>query len=373
MNARAVTYRRLHDIPESWGTAVNVQAMVFGNMGETSATGVAFTRNPSTGESKLYGEFLINAQGEDVVAGIRTPQDITEEARQESGSDKPSMESAMPEAFKELTRFYTLLEKHYRDMQDMEFTVEQGKLWMLQTRGGKRTAKAALRIAVELANEGLISKKDAVMRIDPASLDQLLHPTIDPAAKRDVIATGLPASPGAASGEIVFSSDEAAKLQGRRPQCHSGADRDQPEDIHGMHAAEGILDHPRRHDLARRGGRARHGQALRLRLRNHSRRLRPRHHEHRHALLQDRRRHHHRRLARPGAGRPDADDRAETVGRVRHADGLGRSRSASSASASTAIRRKMRAPPSSSAPKASGCAAPSTCSSRKPASAPCAR
>src|SRR5215216_2598791 len=178
MNARAVTYRRLHDIPESWGTAVNVQAMVFGNMGETSATGVAFTRNPSTGESKLYGEFLINAQGEDVVAGIRTPQDITEEARQESGSDKPSMESAMPEAFKELTRFYTLLEKHYRDMQDMEFTVEQGKLWMLQTRGGKRTAKAALRIAVELANEGLISKKDAVMRIDPASLDQLLHPTI---------------------------------------------------------------------------------------------------------------------------------------------------------------------------------------------------
>ena len=163
MNARAVTYRRLHDIPESWGTAVNVQAMVFGNMGETSATGVAFTRNPSTGESKLYGEFLINAQGEDVVAGIRTPQDITEDARKESGSDKPSMETAMPEAFKELTRIYTLLEKHYRDMQDMEFTVEQGKLWMLQTRGGKRTAKAALRIAVELANEGLISKKDAVI------------------------------------------------------------------------------------------------------------------------------------------------------------------------------------------------------------------
>ncbi|MDR3449409.1 MAG: PEP/pyruvate-binding domain-containing protein, partial [Alphaproteobacteria bacterium] len=178
MNARAVTYRRLHDIPESWGTAVNVQAMVFGNMGETSATGVAFTRNPSTGESRLYGEFLINAQGEDVVAGIRTPQDITEYARKESGSDKASMEIAMPEAFKELTRIYTLLEKHYRDMQDMEFTVEQGKLWMLQTRGGKRTAKAAIRIAVELANEGLISKKDAVMRIDPASLDQLLHPTI---------------------------------------------------------------------------------------------------------------------------------------------------------------------------------------------------
>ncbi|QPF90048.1 pyruvate, phosphate dikinase [Bradyrhizobium commune] len=241
MNARAVTYRKLHDIPESWGTAVNVQAMVFGNMGETSATGVAFTRNPSTGESKLYGEFLINAQGEDVVAGIRTPQDITEEARKESGSDKASMESAMPEAFKELTRIYTLLEKHYRDMQDMEFTVEQGKLWMLQTRGGKRTAKAALRIAVELANEGLISKKEAVARIDPASLDQLLHPTIDPNAKRDVIATGLPASPGAASGEIVFSSDEAAKLQGDGRKVILVRIETSPEDIHGMHAAEGIL------------------------------------------------------------------------------------------------------------------------------------
>ncbi|MBR1157743.1 pyruvate, phosphate dikinase [Bradyrhizobium elkanii] len=241
MNARAVTYRKLHDIPESWGTAVNVQAMVFGNMGETSATGVAFTRNPSTGESKLYGEFLINAQGEDVVAGIRTPQDITEEARQESGSDKLSMEAAMPVAFKELTRIYTLLEKHYRDMQDMEFTVEQGKLWMLQTRGGKRTAKAALRIAVELANEGLISRKDAVTRIDPASLDQLLHPTIDPAAKRDVIATGLPASPGAASGEIVFSSDEAAKLQADGRKVILVRIETSPEDIHGMHAAEGIL------------------------------------------------------------------------------------------------------------------------------------
>jgi pyruvate, orthophosphate dikinase len=241
MNARAVTYRRLHDIPESWGTAVNVQAMVFGNMGETSATGVAFTRNPSTGESRLYGEFLFNAQGEDVVAGIRTPQDITEYARKESGSDKASMEIAMPEAFKELTRIYTRLENHYRDMQDMEFTVEQGKLWMLQTRNGKRTAKAALRIAVELANEGLISKKDAVMRIDPASLDQLLHPNIDPAAKRDVIATGLPASPGAASGEIVFSSDEAAKLQADGRKVILVRIETSPEDIHGMHAAEGIL------------------------------------------------------------------------------------------------------------------------------------
>ena len=241
MNARAVTYRRLHDIPESWGTAVNVQAMVFGNMGETSATGVAFTRNPSTGESRLYGEFLINAQGEDVVAGIRTPQDITEAARQESGSDKQSMETAMPGAFKELTRIYTLLEKHYRDMQDLEFTVEDGKLWMLQTRNGKRTAKAALRIAVELANEGLISKKDAVSRIDPASLDQLLHPTIDPNAKRDIVATGLPASPGAAAGEIVFSSDEATKLQADGRKVILVRVETSPEDIHGMHAAEGIL------------------------------------------------------------------------------------------------------------------------------------
>ena len=241
MNARAVTYRKLHDIPESWGTAVNVQAMVFGNMGDTSATGVAFTRNPSTGERKLYGEFLINAQGEDVVAGIRTPQDITEEARIESGSDKPSMETEMPEAFKELTRIYTQLEKHYRDMQDLEFTVENGKLWMLQTRNGKRTAKAALRIAVELASEGLISRNDAVLRIDPASLDQLLHPTIDPNATRDVVATGLPASPGAASGEIVFSSDEATKLQAEGRKVILVRIETSPEDIHGMHASEGIL------------------------------------------------------------------------------------------------------------------------------------
>src|SRR5471030_1580924 len=241
MNQRAITYRRLHEIPENWGTAVNVQAMVFGNMGETSATGVAFTRNPSTGEKRLYGEFLINAQGEDVVAGIRTPQEITEIARKEAGSDKPSMEQAMPAAFKELTRIYGALEKHYRDMQDMEFTVEQGKLWMLQTRNGKRTAKAALRIAVELANEGLITKNEAIARIDPASLDQLLHPTIDPSATRDIIVTGLPASPGAAAGEIVFSSDEAAKLQADGRKVILVRIETSPEDIHGMHAAEGIL------------------------------------------------------------------------------------------------------------------------------------
>ena len=241
MNQRAITYRRLHHIPESWGTAVNVQAMVFGNMGETSATGVAFTRNPSTGDTRLYGEFLINAQGEDVVAGIRTPQEITEAARAEAGSDKPSMERALPQAFKELQRIYGVLERHYRDMQDLEFTVEQGKLWMLQTRSGKRTAKAALKIAVDLANEGLISRKEAVARIDASALDQLLHPTIDPNAERNIIATGLPASPGAASGEIVFSADEAEALKAKDKSIILVRVETSPEDIHGMHAAEGIL------------------------------------------------------------------------------------------------------------------------------------
>jgi pyruvate,orthophosphate dikinase len=241
MNQRAITYRRLHSIPESWGTAVNVQAMVFGNMGKTSATGVAFTRNPSTGEKKLYGEFLINAQGEDVVAGIRTPQEITEAARKEAGSDKPSMEATLPAAFAELKRIHAKLERHYRDMQDLEFTVEQGKLWMLQTRNGKRTAQAALRIAVELAQEKLISKEEAVTRVDPAALDQLLHPTIDPKAERKVIATGLPASPGAACGEIVFSSEEAEALKNQGRKVILVRVETSPEDIHGMHAAEGIL------------------------------------------------------------------------------------------------------------------------------------
>ena len=241
MNQRAITYRRLHNIPEGWGTAVNVQAMVFGNMGETSATGVAFTRNPSTGEKRLYGEYLINAQGEDVVAGIRTPQEITEIARQEAGSKRPSMEAALPETFKDLTRIYARLERHYRDMQDLEFTVEQGKLWMLQTRAGKRTAKAALKIAVDLANEGLITRKEAVTRIEPLSLDQLLHPTIDPSVEREVLATGLPASPGAASGEIVLSADEAETLKANGTKVILVRVETSPEDIHGMHAAEGIL------------------------------------------------------------------------------------------------------------------------------------
>ncbi len=241
MNQRAITYRRLNAIPESWGTAVNVQAMVFGNMGETSATGVAFTRNPSTGARELYGEFLINAQGEDVVAGIRTPQNITEVARIAAHSEKPSMEAALPECFHEFVRATQLLETHYRDMQDLEFTVERGKLWMLQTRNGKRTAKAALRIAVEMASEGLITQEEAILKVDPAALDQLLHPTIDPKAQRTIIASGLPASPGAARGEIVFSSDEAEALKAAGRSVILVRIETSPEDIHGMHAAEGIL------------------------------------------------------------------------------------------------------------------------------------
>jgi len=241
MNQRAITYRRLNNIPADWGTAVNVQAMVFGNMGETSATGVAFTRNPSTGANELYGEFLVNAQGEDVVAGIRTPQNITEAARKAAGSDKPSLEALMPEVYKQFAATTKLLEKHYRDMQDLEFTVERGKLWMLQTRNGKRTARAALRVAVDMANEGLLTREDAITRVEPATLDQLLHPTLDPKAKPAPIATGLPASPGAASGEIVFSADdaEAAKQAGRKTILVRV--ETSPEDIHGMHAAEGIV------------------------------------------------------------------------------------------------------------------------------------
>ena len=241
MIPRAKKYRELNQIPESWGTAVNVQAMVFGNMGDTSATGVAFTRNPSTGERALYGEFLINAQGEDVVAGIRTPQDITEKARIEAKSDRPSMETAMPESFAELTRIYGILESHYRDMQDMEFTIEKGKLWMLQTRNGKRTAKAALKIAVDLASEGLITQEEAILRVEPGALDQLLHPTIDPKAERKVIASGLPASPGAATGEIVFNSEAAEACRKAERKCILVRIETSPEDIHGMHASEGIL------------------------------------------------------------------------------------------------------------------------------------
>ncbi len=241
MNDRAKFYRRMHDIPEAWGTAVNIQSMVFGNMGETSATGVAFTRNPSTGDNRLYGEFLINAQGEDVVAGIRTPQSLTKVAREEMGDTAPSMEEAMPGVFAQFRDVAARLESHYRDMQDVEFTVEQGRLWMLQTRNGKRTAKAALKIAVEMAAAGVITREEAVARVEPAALDQLLHPTIDPSAERNVIAKGLPASPGAATGKVVFDADEAEKLGSAGEAVILVREETSPEDIHGMHAARGII------------------------------------------------------------------------------------------------------------------------------------
>ncbi len=238
---RAKVYRRINSIPHDWGTAVNVQAMVFGNMGDTSATGVAFTRDPATGERAYYGEYLINAQGEDVVAGIRTPQYLTTAARERANAKPLSMQESMPPVFDELARVFDLLESHYRDMQDIEFTVERGKLWMLQTRSGKRTAKAALRIAVEMANEGLITREEAVKRVDPAALDQLLHPTLDPKAKRDVIVKGLPASPGAASGIAVFDSDTAENKAELGQAVILVRTETSPEDIHGMHAAKGIL------------------------------------------------------------------------------------------------------------------------------------
>ena len=238
---RAKVYRRLNHIPAAWGTAVNVQAMVFGNMGNTSATGVAFTRDPATGNRAYYGEFLINAQGEDVVAGIRTPQYLTKAARMEAGAQPPSMEEVMPAVYAELAQVFALLEAHYRDMQDIEFTVERGQLWMLQTRAGKRTVKAALKIAVDMAHEGLISREEAILRIDPAALDQMLHPALDPTAARDVLAKGLPASPGAASGYIAFDSETAEKRSSNGDAVILVRSETSPEDIHGMYAAKGIL------------------------------------------------------------------------------------------------------------------------------------
>ena len=238
---RAETYRRLHDFEDDWGTAVNVQAMVFGNMGDTSATGVAFTRNPSTGEKALYGEFLVNAQGEDVVAGIRTPQPLTKAAREEAGDVAPSLEELMPVVFEEFVEITHQLEAHYRDCQDMEFTIQDGVLWMLQTRSGKRTTGAAMKMAVDMVNEGLIDRDEAVMRIDCRGLDQLLHPTLDPDADRKVLTKGLPASPGAAVGEIVFDADRAEKLAAQGTSVLLVRIETSPEDIHGMHAASGIL------------------------------------------------------------------------------------------------------------------------------------
>jgi len=240
-NDRANTYRRLHGISDSWGTAVNVQAMVFGNMGEDCATGVAFTRDPSTGEDMFYGEYLVNAQGEDVVAGIRTPQHLTVAGKDAQGSDLPAMEEVMPEVFGQLDEVRLNLEKHYRDMQDIEFTVQQNKLWMLQTRSGKRTAKASFKIACDMVAEGLITKEEAVSRVEPESLDQLLHPTLDPDAPRDLLTRGLPASPGAASGKVVFSADEAESMAAEGIAVILVRIETSPEDIHGMHAAQGIL------------------------------------------------------------------------------------------------------------------------------------
>ncbi|WP_262691037.1 pyruvate, phosphate dikinase [Kordiimonas aestuarii] len=238
---RAKVYRKLNNIPEDWGTAVNVQAMVFGNMGDTSATGVAFTRNPSTGAKEYYGEYLIDAQGEDVVAGIRTPQYLTKIAREEAGATALSMEESMPEVFGQLSDVFDKLERHYHDMQDIEFTVQRGKLWMLQTRAGKRTAKAALKIAVDMASEGLIDEKTAVLRVEPGALDQLLHPTLDPDAPRDIFTRGLPASPGAASGTVVFDADTAEEMAKEGKAVILCRVETSPEDIHGMHAAKGIL------------------------------------------------------------------------------------------------------------------------------------
>ncbi len=241
MIERAMVYRRLHNIPHTWGTAVNVQSMVFGNMGDDCATGVAFTRDPSTGENAYYGEYLINAQGEDVVAGISTPQNLTKDSRIAAGSNKPSMEESMPDVYHQLADVFQKLESHYRDMQDIEFTVQQSKLWILQTRSGKRTAPAALKIAVEMVHDKIISQKEALLRVDPAALDQLLHPTLDPKAKRDVLTKGLPASPGAARGFVVFNADEAEELSKDGKDVILVRIETSPEDIHGMHAARGIL------------------------------------------------------------------------------------------------------------------------------------
>ena len=241
-NQRAITYRKLNDIPEDWGTAVNVQAMVFGNMGDDCCTGVAFTRNPSTGKREVYGEYLINAQGEDVVAGIRTPEPLSKVVQ--NGADTKndnSMETVMPDLYRELTVVFKKLESHYLDMQDVEFTIQKNKLWILQTRNGKRTTNAAIKIAVDLVNEDVISKEEALKRVDADSLEQLLHPTLDPNAAKIVLTKGLPASPGAASGKIVFTADEAESLAKSDEKVILVRTETSPEDIHGMHAAKGIL------------------------------------------------------------------------------------------------------------------------------------
>ena len=239
MNDRAKTYRALNNIPSNWGTAVNVQTMVYGNMGDDCATGVAFTRDPATGNRKFYGEYLVNAQGEDVVAGIRTPQPVNSSTQ--SDDSQVTLEDLMPEPYKDLVSIYQKLEKHYKDMQDIEFTIQQGRLWMLQTRNGKRTAEAAVRIAVEMEKEGLIDKKTAVLRVSPEALDQLLHPMFDPNAETKTLAKGLPASPGAATGRIVFHADDAEEWAAKGEDVILVRIETSPEDIGGMHVAKGIL------------------------------------------------------------------------------------------------------------------------------------
>ncbi len=347
--------------------------MVFGNMGETSATGVAFTRDPAKGDRAYYGEFLINAQGEDVVAGIRTPQYLTKAARETAGAKPASMEEAMPETFTELAKVFDLLETHYRDMQDIEFTVQQGKLWMLQTRSGKRTAKAALKIAVDMAEEGLITREEAVARVDPAALDQLLHPTLDPAAVRDVIAKGLPASPGAASGAAVFDSDTAEKRSNAgdsviliRVETSPGG--------HSRHARRpGHPDGARRHDQPRGGGRARHGASLRLRCRLDLDRREGRRDAGRRARGAGRRYRHHRRLDRRSDDGRGADRPARAGRRFRHPDGMGRRRAPPEGRAPMPRPRSTPGSRATSAPRAWASAAPSTCSSMPRASPRCAR
>ncbi len=322
-NARAITYRRLHDIPDAWGTAVTIQAMVFGNMGSTSATGVAFTRNPSTGANELYGEFLVNAQGEDVVAGIRTPQPLTEIARQEAGETAPSLEALMPTVFGELRGIFDSLERGYRDMQDIEFTIQEGKLWMLQTRSGKRTTAAAFKIAVDLVAEGVLTREEAVMRVEPSALDQLLHPTIDPDAEKHVVATGLPASPGAASGEIVFDSDEAEALKSQGREVILVRIETSPEDIHGMHAGGGHPDDAGRHDEPRGGRRTRHGAPVRLRRQRTQDRHGRRNDDRRRRSFPQGRPDHARRRRRPSAQRHRRHAAAGAVRRFRDDHGLG--------------------------------------------------
>ena len=324
MNPRAVTYRRLHDIPPTGERRSMSRRWCSGIWAADCATGVAFTRNPSTGANEFYGEYLVNAQGEDVVAGIRTPQHLTIAGKETNKSDLPAMEEVMPEVLADLAKVRRTLEDHYRDMQDIEFTVQRGKLWMLQTRTGKRTAQAALKIAVSLVEEGVIDRDEAIRRIEPASLDQLLHPMLDPSAKTTVLARGLPASPGAASGQVVFSADEAESLAARGEAVILVRIETSPEDIHGMHAARGVL--------TTRGGMTSHAAVVArgmgrpcvagagdMRIDYAARHdVRPRH------PGESGRHDHDRRIDRRGHGRGSCDDPAGAVGRFRNLDGLGR-------------------------------------------------